>query len=318
MNSLASINEPIDTCEIGSVSISVVIPTYNYAKLMQRAIQSVATQLDKRTELIIIDDGSTDETKEILEKLPNPQRLNIRCIHQSNAGPAAARNRGLSMANGEYLLFLDADDKLLPGTLSKLIDTIEANPDTDMILGGYITVDAKGRKRTFEPTPVQGRPENRIRDYLLKKKIRVLHGCSLFRKTLLGQRPYPESLRQNEDLPVFAYMVAHARTQLVRQPLAEIFKHSGSLRHDVSQTRKASPERIAELVFEGLPSECRSLRKAYETQRLLSAFRSIYRAGDYHTAKQYYHAAFGRNWLQALRWSYLSKYLRLLSHHTPP
>jgi glycosyltransferase involved in cell wall biosynthesis len=318
MTGLMSINAPIDTPEIESISISVVIPTYNYAKLLPRAIQSVTTQLDNRTELIIIDDGSTDETNDILEKLSDLQKHNIRCIRQLNAGPAAARNRGLSMAHGEYLIFLDADDKLLPGTLSKLIDTIEVNPDTDMILGGYITVDAKGRKKAFEPTPVQGQPENRIRDYLLEKKIRVLHGCSLFRKTLLGQHPYPESLRQNEDLPVFAYMVAHARTLLIRQPLAEIFKHSDSLRHDASQTLKASPERIAELVFEGLPPECRSLRKAYETQRLLSAFRTIYRAGDYKTAKQYYHAAFVRNWLRALRWSYLSKYLRLLTLRTRP
>lgn len=292
--------------------ISVVIPTYNYAVPLQQAIQSVISQLDNRSELIVVDDGSRDETAAILAGLRFPKALAIRCVRQDNAGPAAARNHGMRLARGEFLLFLDADDQLLPGALPALQDALDSHPDTDMILGAHLTIDEKGREKNAPPTPISGTPDKRIRNYLLNKSISVVHGASLFRRTLVEQRPYPEDLRQSEDLPVFAYMVANARTMLLPQPLARIVKHADSLRHDTTLSRRTAPEQVARLVFEKLPETCQSLRTSYEAQRMLSAFRTLYLGGHRRQAAERYREAFRRDWRQALRWSYLSKYIRLL------
>ncbi|MFV5215815.1 glycosyltransferase family 2 protein [Azonexus caeni] len=292
--------------------ITVVIPTYNYAGPVQQAIQSVVSQLDHRSELIVVDDGSTDETATVLARLHFPEGLAVHCARQSNAGPAAARNHGMRLARGEFLLFLDADDQLLPGTLSALQDALDSHPETDMVLGAHLTIDDKGREKNSPPTPVSGTPEQRIRNYLLKKSISVVHGASLFRRSFVEQRPYPEDLRQSEDLPVFAYMVAHSRTTLLPQALVRIVKHSDSLRHDATLSRRTAPEHIARLVFERLPEPCQPLRTSYEAQRLLSTFRTLYLGGHHQQAAERYREAFRRDWRQALRWSYLSKFVRLL------
>lgn len=100
------------------VLITVVIPAYNYAQSLRRAAVSVIAQLEKRSELIIIDDGSTDDTPAVIEQLLLDYPETLRTTRQVNAGLAAVRNKGLDLAEGRYLIFLDADDEMVPGTLS--------------------------------------------------------------------------------------------------------------------------------------------------------------------------------------------------------
>ena len=87
--------------------ISVIIPTYNSCSTLQRCIESVLRQSLPPKEIILVDDGSTDKTTEIVEKFPS-----IRYIYQENQGVSAARNRGVNVANGNFLLFLDSDDEV--------------------------------------------------------------------------------------------------------------------------------------------------------------------------------------------------------------
>jgi glycosyltransferase involved in cell wall biosynthesis len=107
--------------------ISVIIPSYNYGKYLREAVESVIGQTYQNYEIIIINDGSTDNTKEVAESLiakyPN---FAIRLIHQKNSGqPAISRNRGIFEANGEYILCLDADDMLQPTMLEKCLNVLE-------------------------------------------------------------------------------------------------------------------------------------------------------------------------------------------------
>jgi len=95
--------------------ISIIIPTYNRAHCIDEAIQSVLSQTTQDWELLIIDDGSTDNTLEILAKYGEK----VRAIKQVNSGPSAARNLGARSANGKYLAFLDSDDKWLPDKLTE-------------------------------------------------------------------------------------------------------------------------------------------------------------------------------------------------------
>jgi len=103
--------------------VSVIIPTYNYGRFLSSAIESVMKQTYRDYEIIVIDDGSTDDTKEVMEKYCGT----IRYIYQSNKGVSTARNKGIGIAKGQYIAFLDADDYWLPEKLDKSIKFLENN-----------------------------------------------------------------------------------------------------------------------------------------------------------------------------------------------
>ncbi|HNW34743.1 MAG TPA: glycosyltransferase [Candidatus Ozemobacteraceae bacterium] len=107
--------------------VSVIIPVYNYGRFLPDAIQSVLNQTHRNLELILIDDGSTDETPAIIQQWLCDSRL--RCFRQSRRGMSAARNAGLDAARGAYIQFLDADDILAPDKLRKQLEVLEANPE---------------------------------------------------------------------------------------------------------------------------------------------------------------------------------------------
>jgi len=291
--------------------ISVIIPAYNYAHLLPRALDSVLAQWADDLELLVINDGSTDNTADVLADYAQryPQ---VQIISQANAGAAAARNHGIRLAHGRYALLLDADDELLPEALASLRQTLQANPDAGLVLGAQLSVTADGRERLRLPTPASGSPRQLIRRYLLEKKISISHCCTLFRRDLLLQRPYPEQLRTGEDIPVFAYLLVSAPVALTKQPLARIHKHAGSLRHNRDDEEAVAQGMLRE-VFASLPAECQPLRKRYEAQRYLSLFRAALLADDKPAAKRFYRHALGLSPLQALRWSYLKKAVRLAS-----
>ncbi len=107
-------------------TVSVVIPTYNRAHLLGRAIQSVLDQTYRDFELIVVDDGSTDNTEEVVEGLSDERVKYIR--HEKNKGGAAARNTGIKAAKGQYIAFQDSDDEWLPEKLEKQMKVFETAP----------------------------------------------------------------------------------------------------------------------------------------------------------------------------------------------
>ncbi|MFB0555261.1 MAG: glycosyltransferase family 2 protein [Phycisphaerae bacterium] len=104
--------------------VSVIIPTYNRAEYVTQAIDSVLAQTYEDYEIIVVDDGSIDNTKEVLE----PYTDNITYIYQENAGVSAARNTGIRVAKGEWIAFLDSDDEWLPEKLAVQIRAVERHP----------------------------------------------------------------------------------------------------------------------------------------------------------------------------------------------
>lgn len=117
------------------MKVSVVVPLYNKARWVRRSLDSIAAQTFRRFEVIVVDDGSTDGSGEIVASYPDER---FRLVRQDNAGPGAARNRGIAEARGELIAFLDADDEWTPEFLEKMVRTIEAaGPRVGVAVCGY-------------------------------------------------------------------------------------------------------------------------------------------------------------------------------------
>ncbi len=112
--------------------VSVIIPCYNYGKYLPDAFESVRSQDYPNIEVIVVDDGSTDETKEICEKYSQ-----VKYIYQTNQGLSAARNTGIKISNGEFLIFLDADDWLLPNAVANNLPFLLQDEEFAFVSGGY-------------------------------------------------------------------------------------------------------------------------------------------------------------------------------------
>jgi glycosyltransferase involved in cell wall biosynthesis len=119
--------------------VSVIIPTYNMARFVSEAVRSVLEQTYPKYEVIVVDDGSTDATKDELDKFGDQ----IRYLHQDNRGPSAARNLGIKIARGEYICFLDSDDLWLPNKLIVQHDFMERNHDIDFVFSDHEEFNAE-------------------------------------------------------------------------------------------------------------------------------------------------------------------------------
>ena len=132
-------------------TVSIVIPTFNRRNYITIALDSVLAQTYTNYEIIIIDDGSSDNTKEVL----TPYWDKIRYFYQDNRGIPATRNRGIREAKGDYIAFLDSDDYWLPEKLERQIDYFEKNPHCGMVATrcSSITPDGRFRKKNrIDPT----------------------------------------------------------------------------------------------------------------------------------------------------------------------
>jgi len=120
--------------------VSVVIPNYNYGKFIAVAIDSVLNQKMVTVDVVVVDDGSTDDSMEILRSYKD----NIRIYQQQHGGAAQARNLGISEARGEFIAFLDADDWLLPDSLYRRCRFLQENPAFDWVYGPWQVANTKG------------------------------------------------------------------------------------------------------------------------------------------------------------------------------
>lgn len=117
--------------------VSVIIPTYNRADLVKQSVDSVLRQTVSDYEVIVIDDGSTDDTRQVLESVTPP----VRYLFQENRGFAAARNRGIAESRGEYLAFLDSDDLFEPRFLEAVLATFETHPEAGAVCSAEREID---------------------------------------------------------------------------------------------------------------------------------------------------------------------------------
>ena len=183
--------------------ITVIIPVYNREKYLDKCINSVLDQANVNTEIILVDDGSTDRSPEICDNYAKKYD-NIVVIHSDNHGVSHARNLALDKTTGDYLTFLDSDDRLAPGALSVLLSNIEKNA-TDYVVGGFKQFTEEG-----ELCDTSNLPET-YSDKVLDKKafldmmIYADHRLvmrltsKLFRTDFWEDLRFPENVTNSED-----------------------------------------------------------------------------------------------------------------------
>ncbi len=136
-------------------TISVIIPAYNSAGFLAEAIESILCQTQAVSEIVVVDDGSTDDTKSVCDRYPS-----IKYVYQANQGLPGARNKGIEVSQGAYLVFLDADDCLLPEAVEMGMDCLEGHPESGFVFGRYLfrSINPDGSYSTqplfAEPPPV--------------------------------------------------------------------------------------------------------------------------------------------------------------------
>lgn len=138
--------------------VSVILPTYNRAQFLDEAFASIAGQTYQDWELIVVDDGSTDETRATVTRWLPKFSQPVKYVWRENGGAYAARNTGLDNATGDFLAFFDSDDLWLPHHLERCVDAFAARPELDWVFAACRSVDAAGNlvdPTTFE---VNGRP----------------------------------------------------------------------------------------------------------------------------------------------------------------
>ena len=180
--------------------VSVVIPTYNSAEFLVQALDSVFKQTYPNYEIVVIDDGSTDNTPQVVE----PWRSRINYIYQNNQGVAAARNKGIEAATGEFIAFLDADDLFLPYKLQQQIGVFEAQPEVGMVVSGWRLTDEGGITRDVELW--HDLPQLDLHTWLYWKP--VLPSATMIRRDWLQQvGGFPSATIPVEDVECFLKLI---------------------------------------------------------------------------------------------------------------
>lgn len=289
---------------------SIVIPTYNYAHFLERSVISAISQRDASFEVLVVDDGSTDNTAQVIEEILQRQPSSFRFIRQENRGPAAARANGASQAQGTWLLFLDADDELLPEALSIFSNEISGSPDARVLLAAHQSISDKGTSLVL-PGPLSASRKDNFTRYL-EKKIRFSNGASIVHRSALARVNFCEDLRHTEDIPVFAQLLACNDAIAVDQPVLRVHKHSGSRRHNHEAALALGMELVDRIFDNELPDWAQQYRNKYVARRALSLARLANQARRKKTARHFYHIAFRADWRLSLKPRHLRVFLKSL------
>ncbi len=141
--------------------VSIIMPAYNAAQFIDTAIRSVLAQTYPHFELIVVNDGSTDTTEQIVRQFRDPR---IRMEFQANAGPSAARNRGIQSAKGQFIIFLDADDAMTPEFIADHLREFQSYPQVDLVYCDDLLMDADGKPLRVISRRHYAGPDDMVRD----------------------------------------------------------------------------------------------------------------------------------------------------------
>ncbi len=215
-----------------NVKISVVIPTYNKADILPMAIESVLAQTHKNVEILIVDDGSTDNTEDVVTRYDSHVEY-IR-MNSNGGGPARPRNVGLRAASGDYIAFLDSDDLMLPAKLSEQADFLNAYRDMPLVFSDfrtYRTADDDEPNFLADHTDFQAMPKIPLRNnwYRVTSSLAyetlipdtyIRPSSVMFRKSVVDDVGYfDETLSYSDDIDFFFRVARRFDIGFINSPL---------------------------------------------------------------------------------------------------
>ncbi|WP_455076980.1 glycosyltransferase family 2 protein [Prevotella koreensis] len=212
--------------------ISVIIPLYNKEKIVERSVNSVLNQSFKDFELIIVDDGSTDKSFEIVNKIKDDR---IKLIKQKNAGPSAARNRGVKESKTDWVLFLDSDDELLKDALEHFILLITKYKNADIYNCGSEV--RSGTNKTIFTNSYEGYVKSALKDWFFGN-LGPGTGHSVFSRKILEKYPYNEKIRRFEDAELLIRVLPKAKVYSCKKIVFTVnsdFSSASGKRRDISE-----------------------------------------------------------------------------------
>jgi glycosyltransferase involved in cell wall biosynthesis len=212
--------------------VSVVIPCFNQARFLAAAVASVRAQTHRDCECILVNDGSTDDTAAVAATLA------VRTIDQPNRGVSEARNAGLAVAAGELVVFLDADDELLPDAIRRGTTVLASDPDADAVVGRCQPIDADGGPRLAFHAPIDAA---RLYDEWLLRNFVWTPGAAMFRRRALDRiGGFPSRLGPAADYAVYLRLARESRVRFVDEALVRYRQHDASMSRDPALMLRAT------------------------------------------------------------------------------
>lgn len=244
-------------------TITAIITTYNRASILSRAIESVLVQSRPVDELIVVDDGSVDHTKEVVTRYGPP----VRYIRQKNAGLSAARNTGVREARSEWVAFLDDDDEWFPYKTERQLAALRAAPEASMCYGGPLWTPVNSEPRFLRPQPAdQLWPGIRLKSPITPC------AAMIRRDAFLECGGFNEKLRCVEDWEFAVRFVRGRRVVAVDDaPLVTVYEDANSMSKQVSSMLAAELS-----ILDVLLADLRGVSRLIWKQRILSMM--FYRA----------------------------------------
>ncbi len=256
--------------------ITVVIPAYNQAAYLAEAIQSVYDQTFTNWELFVVDDGSTDDTHQVLA---NFQDTRIKVIRQVNKGVSAARNTGIFQSSAPFITFLDADDLFMPDKMTVLYEYLKAYPEVGLVVGGLQSIDTSGGKYKEKIITLSSItfPE------LLHGNDIPLGGVMLRREWLERVGGFDETMHTCEDWDLWLRMVVSGcQLACVENVVLEYRIHSGQVTKNSAMMRIDSL-RMWDKFFNlpNLPEDFLAYRPRVVASALVRTSARAFRSGEF-------------------------------------
>ena len=219
--------------------LSIIVPVYNAEEYLDRCLISILEQDFVSYEVILVDDGSTDSSPMICDRY-SATDPRFRTIHKENGGVSSARNAGLDLAKGEYVMFVDSDDALLPDALDALFEGLAGE---DIAVGGYtVYLEGTPGREVFPRRNCSYRGEDMNAFYIdnIRKNCEMLDApwSKVFRRKAIGDMRFCEDLSYAEDkLFVFTFLTKCSSAHTCAFPLYAYHVRAGSLGSDVRSDR---------------------------------------------------------------------------------
>ena len=268
--------------------VSVIIPMYNSQLYIERCISSILTQTYDQVEILVVDDGSIDNSADIIKKIQQ-ENGKLKYFYQQNSGPGMARNKAIQESKGKYLLFVDADDYLSEDYIECMVESAEMNK-SELVVAGYTLAYADARKQ------VQVVPEKYEKNVAEEWVYRISACCS---RLYLKEFWLRNSLEFNEekgaraeDVPIALYSNAMARNiSIVKNAGYFYYQHQESAMHQKKKVIFQFPYRSFSEMYQKVKKQSFNNSEAYfniGVIKFLAQFAfSIYRKADLEEKKRF-------------------------------